>query len=206
VGPIDELTSSPLEYHFIVSNIARIIYTHGRNVKNSLAGVRETLHKLHRISQGLPHHLQITEIANFVPPNEHFPWTLIQRSSLDSLLQACRTNLCFSRLPHLLDTRDDEFSLQECGRQAAMRLVEIQQLTQTITANKLWGTTASLMAAGMFLLLDLICFKSSKSVDLIHPVRQCERLPNRAPDLLIVSFKRTPIYKCEVKYELNFNK
>jgi uncharacterized membrane protein YbaN (DUF454 family) len=41
----------------------------------------------------------------------------------------------------------------------------MQQCSQINTGKKLWGITASLMAAGMFLLLDLICFKSSKSVD-----------------------------------------
>jgi hypothetical protein len=46
-----------------------------------------------------------------------------------------------------------------------MRLVKTQQWTQVNTPKKLWDTTASAMAAGMFLLLDHICFKSSKSVD-----------------------------------------
>lgn len=133
-------------------------------MKASPPGVRETLRKLDRISQELPDHLQSSEIANFVPRNENFQWIPIQRSALDGLLQACRISLCFSSLPHLLETGEDEFCLQESGRQAATRLVETQQWTQTNLGNKLWGTTASLIAAGMFLLLDLMCFKNSKSV------------------------------------------
>jgi hypothetical protein len=149
-----------------VSKIAFIIHAHGKTVsKSSQAGVRETLGKLDRVSQRLPKYLQSSERASPMPQSEYFCWILIQRSSLDSLLQACRINLCFSSLPHLLETGEDEFGLQECGRQAATRLIEVQQWAQTNTGKKLWGITASLMAAGMFLLLDLMCFRSSKSVD-----------------------------------------
>ena len=163
---INDWAPSPLEYHVILSKIANIIHTHSRSTfKASPKGVWEVLRKLDKISEGLPNHLKSSEIPNLGSQNNHshMHWTLIQRGSLNSLLQACRVNLCFSNLSRLLETGEDEFSLQDCGHQAATRLVETQQWTQTSTGNKLWGTTASLMAAGMFLLLDLICFINSKS-------------------------------------------
>jgi hypothetical protein len=139
---INDWAPSPLEYHVILSKIANIIHTHSRSTfKASPKGVWEVLRKLDKISEGLPNHLKSSEIPNLGSQNNHshMHWT------------------------RLLETGEDEFSLQDCGHQAATRLVQTQQWTQTSTGNKLWGTTASLMAAGMFLLLDLICFINSKS-------------------------------------------
>ena len=163
--PFDATPHSPLEYHFILSKVAKVIHAHSKIGKASAASAREALRKLDQITSGLPSHLKSTKEANLLQPNQRPAWVIIQRLALSNLLRACRINLCFSCLPRLLQTGQDEFCLQDSGREAATELVEAQHWDQTKVGNKLWGTTASIMAAGMFLLLDLICFKESKTLE-----------------------------------------
>jgi hypothetical protein len=154
---------SPLEYHIILSKIAYVVHAHIRSIKRSPVGVFEALRKLDEITQTLPLHLQSTEDDSLVSPTQHIEWTSIQRKQLANLLQVCRIDLCFSCLPRLLDTGEDEYSLQDCGLHAAEKIVEMQRWNQSNVAKKFWGTTACLIASGVFLIVDLICFKDSKS-------------------------------------------
>jgi hypothetical protein len=154
---------SPLEYHIILSKIAYVVHAHVRSIKRSPVGVFEALRKLDEITQTLPLHLQTTEDDSLISETQHFEWASIQRRQLANLLQVCRIDLCFSCLPRLLETGEDEYSLQDCGLQAAEKVVEMQHWNQSNVAKKFWGTTACLIASGVFLIVDLICFKNSKS-------------------------------------------
>jgi hypothetical protein len=154
---------SPLKYHIILSKIAYVVHAHIRSIKRSPVAVFEALRKLNEITRTLPHHLQTTEDDSLIPQTQDIEWASIQRRQLANLLQVCRIDLCFSCLPRLLDTGEDEYNLQDCGLHAAEKIVETQQWNQSNVAKKFWGTTACLIASGVFLIVDLICFKNSKS-------------------------------------------
>lgn len=90
-------------------------------------------------------------------------WRATQIIQLANLLEVCRLDLCLSCLPRLLETGEDKLGLQGYGLQAATRIVLLQRQNPSKVSKKFWGTTASLIAAGVFLILDLICFRSTKS-------------------------------------------
>jgi hypothetical protein len=154
---------SPLEYHIILSKIAYVVHAHIRSIKRSPLSVFEAVQKLDEITRTLPLHLQTAEDNSLISQTPHIEWVSIQRRQLANLFQVCRIDLCFSCLPRLLETGEDEYSLQDCGLQAAEKIVKMQGWNQSNVAKKFWGTTACLIASGVFLIVDLICFKNSKS-------------------------------------------
>ena len=147
----------------MLSRLAHVIHNNVRHIKTSPASLFEALQQIKRISQNLPLHLQSSENASLPSKVEDIDWIVIQRNQLANLLEICRTDLCFSCLPQLLEIGRDKFNLQKRGLQAAIQLANLQERNASINIQKFWGTTASIIAAGVFLILDLICFKNAKS-------------------------------------------
>jgi hypothetical protein len=160
-------TPSPLGYHIVLSKIAYIIHRHVRCVKRSPENIFKALQRIDEISGNLPPHLKDSVYSG--PPSVYQGphWTDVQSVLLANLIEVCHINLCFWCLPQLLEIGHDEHNLQACGLQSAMRIVERQYQAPLNMTKKFWATAASLTAAGVFLILDLMCFESTKSDALV---------------------------------------
>jgi hypothetical protein len=156
---------SALHYHLVMSKIAQVIYFQVKaGEEKSTSNICRALQAINSIANSLPAHL--------APDNQEplhllqdsmWPWIPVQRNSLASVLQACRINICLAYFPRYLDTREDKFCIHDRGLDAAKNAIEQRQCTRSLQVfSKLWGVSACLLAAGIYIALDLICFRDSK--------------------------------------------
>jgi hypothetical protein len=95
-------------------------------------------------------------------------WIKTQRNLLVVLIESCRLTLCLAALPDILDTNADPFNLQYIGRQAAMKIIEQKRKEPSKSFAKFWGPRVGILSAGIYLVLDLLCFRAMKSLSEIE--------------------------------------
>ncbi|KAH7309983.1 hypothetical protein BKA65DRAFT_414326 [Rhexocercosporidium sp. MPI-PUGE-AT-0058] len=153
----------PLAYHIFVARIASIVRPYrDRSVKYSVPGACNTLQALESLAQALPPHLSLDKDPWF-SKTSLFPWIEAQRSLVIMLLSVCRINVCLLGLLETLETGDDPFDFRGCGRRAALKIVSHLQEQPVRFFSKMWGQRSCIFSAGVYLALDLICFRRSMS-------------------------------------------
>jgi len=163
-------TPSPLAYHLAIARIASIVQPYRScRTKVTIPSISTTLQELDDLAQSLPFHF----ISNTkpLPQDETIPLQAqIQRLLIVQMLEACRINICLAALPVILDTGEDCNKLLWRGRNAAINLVEQRRTESFSYFRKAWGPRAALLSAGIYLMLDLICFRSTKSMPEVENV------------------------------------
>lgn len=153
----------PLAYHMLAAKMARILHNYcSTNAEVSDTRVPKAIQSIDLLTRGLPRHL--SQDLVFSQVEDAWPtWVHCQRSQTALLLNICRINLCISLLPQIVETKEDKFCLQRCGRHAANDILRTRQNDPVSYFKKFWGVRCSTLAAGIYLALDLICFAVEKS-------------------------------------------
>lgn len=153
-------TPSPLEYHIVVARMASVFQPYkNRGAKITIENIRNSL-------QGLDHSLPAYLISNeqLSISQDTLPSQIkLQRSLMLLMHNACSINLCLSALPMIIDLGDDQDDFLSRGRNAATSLVEQRKIENCSYFRKAWGPRMATLSAGIYLMLDLICFRRTKS-------------------------------------------
>lgn len=154
----------PLAVHAILARIAYTIHIHIKDaMKRSIVSSRMALEELDLISSSLPEHLSARPSIHRPAQDKRWPWIPLQRSDIAVLLDVSRINICLSFLPRSTEDTGNNAMFHRRGRDAAMCIVNHRQNESIPLFSKLWGTSATTLAAGIFLVLDLLCSKSAQS-------------------------------------------
>lgn len=153
----------PLAYHIFVARIASIVRPYrDRSIKFSAAAACKTLQALNSLAQALPPHLSMDKDPRFAETTL-FSWMEAQRSLVVMLLSVYRINVCLLALLETLETGEDSFDFRGCGRRAAITIVEHLRDQPVNFFSKLWGQRSCIFSAGVYLALDIICFRRTKN-------------------------------------------
>lgn len=87
----------------------------------------------------------------------------MQRLQALFLLQINCIRICLAALPHILEDKEHEDDVQISGLKAANSILDSRQHQTPPVFDKLWGTTACISAACVYVILDLICFRNAKN-------------------------------------------
>jgi len=140
-----------------VASIVQPYKNHRTNI--SIQNISKSLRELDRSVPSYPAPNEMSMIADDMLP----PQVKLRRSLTSLLVNACRINLCLVALPSLLETGKDEDGILLQGRNAASDIVEQRRDRNCSYYDKSWGTRFALLSAGIYLMLDLICFQTTKS-------------------------------------------
>jgi hypothetical protein len=153
-------TPSPLLFHVMAAKLAHVMYWYANShLEAHMTRVRKALQHIGVLSQNLPFHLAFHSDLGKGQPE----WLSLQRRQALFLLQICRIMLCLAALPYIIESKQDEDNIRTCGFGAANRILDDRQTDIPSVFDKLWGTTACVAAAGIYLTLDLICFRHLKT-------------------------------------------
>lgn len=155
-----DATPSPLEYHIVVARMASVFQPYkNRGAKITVENIRNSLQSLDR---SLPAYLMSSEQLS-ISQDAISSQAKLQRSLMLLMLNACSINLCLSALPIILDLGDDRDDFLSRGRAAASNLIEQRRIENCTYFRKAWGPRMAILSAGIYLMLDLICFRRTKS-------------------------------------------
>jgi hypothetical protein len=150
---------SPLLFHVMAAKLAHVMYWYANSrLEAHMKRVRKGLQHIDILSQNLPPHLVFHSDLGKNQPE----WLSLQRRQALFLLQICRIMLCLAALPYIIESNQDEDNIRTCGLGAANKILDARQIDSPSIFDKLWGTTACVSGAGIYLALDLICFRHLK--------------------------------------------
>lgn len=156
---------SPLSYHLAVARIATIVQPYrNRTCPVSVEAISKSIQDLDVMDQTLPPYLSAADGSTTSSKAMNNSWIETQRNLLLVLIESCRLTLCLAALPEILDTEGDAFNLQYIGRHAAIKIVEQRQKYPSAFFAKFWGPRVGMLSAGIYLILDLLCFRAKKSL------------------------------------------
>ncbi|KAH8679513.1 hypothetical protein BGZ60DRAFT_400172 [Tricladium varicosporioides] len=156
---------SPLLYHIFAANLASIVRPYrDSNKRTSATSAWKTLQALQLLEASLPMHLSKSLSEDMTIGCMQSSWLSTQRSLCIDLLLICRVNICLAALPEILESKQDLYDLKRHGRQAATTLIDHRRHISTPYFVKLWGPRRSIFAAGIYLILDLICFAKEQTL------------------------------------------
>lgn len=116
-------------------------------------------------------------------------WITVQRYLLHNCLDSWRIHLCVAILPHILENPNEEGEdVLQHGILAAKRLLQRRQHAPCPHFHKFWAVTASIITAGIYTIIDLICLRKYRSPAELSERRELVRL---SISLLEQSFTET---------------
>ncbi|GMG14625.1 unnamed protein product [Aspergillus oryzae] len=189
----DEATNRPsaFEYHRAIAQLAITIQTHVGSIKSwDIKVLQDTLGELDRISLSFPPHLALLGQEASMDVAGHEPnWITVQRYLLHNCLDSWRIHLCVAILPHILENPNEEGEdVLQHGILAAKRLLQRRQHAPCPHFHKFWAVTASIITAGIYTIIDLICLRKYRSPAELSERRELVRL---SISLLEQSFTET---------------
>lgn len=189
----DEATNRPsaFEYHRAIAQLAITIQTHVGSIKSwDIKVLQGTLGELDRISLSFPPHLALLGQEASMDVAGHEPnWITVQRYLLHNCLDSWRIHLCVAILPHILENPNEEGEdVLQHGILAAKRLLQRRQHAPCPHFHKFWAVTASIITAGIYTIIDLICLRKYRSPAELSERRELVRL---SISLLEQSFTET---------------
>ncbi|KAK6835746.1 hypothetical protein RU639_001786 [Aspergillus parasiticus] len=189
----DEATNRPsaFEYHRAIAQLAITIQTHVGSIKSwDIKALQDTLGELDRISLSFPPHLTLLGQEATMDVAGHEPnWITVQRYLLHNCLDSWRIHLCVAILPHILENPNEEGEdVLQHGILAAKRLLQRRQHAPCPYFHKFWAVTASIITAGIYTIIDLICLRKYRSPTELSERRELVRL---SISLLEQSFTET---------------
>ncbi|OGM41154.1 hypothetical protein ABOM_009838 [Aspergillus bombycis] len=189
----NEGTSHPsvFEYHRAIAQLAITIQNHVGAIKSwDIKVLQDTLGELDRISLSFPPHLTLLGQEATMEAVGHEPnWTTVQRYLLHNCLDSWRIHLCVAILPHILEIPNEEGrDVLQHGMLAAKRLLQRRQHAPCPHFHKFWAVTASIITAGIYTIIDLICLRKYRSPPELSEQRELVRL---SISLLEQSFTET---------------
>ncbi|KNG89261.1 hypothetical protein ANOM_002123 [Aspergillus nomiae NRRL 13137] len=189
----NEGTSRPsvFEYHRAIAQLAIAIQNHAGSIRSwDIKVLQDTLGELDRVSLSFPPHLTLLGLEATMEVVGHEPnWTTVQRYLLHNCLDSWRIHLCVAILPHILETPNEEGrDVLQHGILAAKRLLQRRQHAPCLHFHKFWAVTASIITAGIYTIIDLICLRKYRSPPELSEQRELVRL---SISLLEQSFTET---------------